>query len=357
MLLCKVCRHGEVSHGKDFCEACRSFFKRNRNRSNLTCKSGHFNCFDGPLDNKFGNTTRTGTHWRMLCPACRMKKCRKIRGLESDDEIQENKVPKTPSSVALVKMSNSMNQIAPPEDDTPLEWWVDTVVKACNELKQGFNTSHFRTFPFVFRSSEDVAYTYLDSIGQQLTIMKQFASCFPFYKKLAVGDRTSLFLSAQFKLACIEGMLYKHDFFFAGFSSFAISSAIPVSGGVLLDMYEQAQKTWQYFQTMNFNNIEAAFIVAIIFFGSGASSLSPTGQEMVKEGINQLQFCLSSYLSCIYPDEQKQSTRQQMIYHIAQNIGNESLWRTNTFRHSIMPSNPDLNRASYFYAMSSPTAK
>ena len=40
MCLCKVCKSGKIKFGTDFCEASRSFHKRNRNRTDFQCRSG-----------------------------------------------------------------------------------------------------------------------------------------------------------------------------------------------------------------------------------------------------------------------------------------------------------------------------
>ena len=197
---CKVCRNGVISQGILFCEACRSFFRRNRNRPKINCQNGLGKCLDKP--NIHRHAFSTSGH-RNLCKGCRLEKC-----LQLEHQMER----KRQSSVELVQ--------SPVVGGT--ETMFVNMMNALKSLKLHAGQMKWRQEPLCLPPTArgpDVLQLYLDSIKDQVLIMKQFAMCFPVYTNLTIQDRVALFLSSQFRIILGESLIHPENFFMGCFSS------------------------------------------------------------------------------------------------------------------------------------------
>ena len=109
--LCKVCCHTKVGHGNEFCEACRSFYIRNRKRGSLPCKNDnlHYKCLQLEGDESiepYCILYKGGVNRRLLCPGCRLEKCKKLKSLKNNN----NATRRTSTATTYNSKSSSLKE-------------------------------------------------------------------------------------------------------------------------------------------------------------------------------------------------------------------------------------------------------
>ena len=249
-LTCKVCEQGEIIRGNKLCEACLSFYKRNRNRRDLPCKNGqlYYRCDADEDSMKHQTYTRSGAVWRFLCPACRLDKCRRI--WSHDDKNGKN------NNHAKVKID------------------INTDSMFLNVLKsfETFNKSleiHLNRFTQVTNDSDFVR-DFFNSLKTNIEFINAFAVSFPFYKNLDVNDRKNVFLNTRLNAVVGQGLIGSTDYTVANFSSFNFKYVTQFFKGVAKDTMtafdEQALKSWRFIQSLHFTEVEKAFFLTFLVF-------------------------------------------------------------------------------------------
>ena len=164
--LCFVCNYTKIIHGNTFCEACRSFYIRNQKRGTLQCKSDNpsFKCLD--LDGKdesivdFCILSKNGNR-RLLCPGCRLAKCKKIMEKRSGKPAS----PNVDNSTTKLQLKHSN------ESETLLQ----IVMKASQNLTSQLDQLPCRSNEVNFTNPFDAFYEYVQTMDKQVLCIKQFA--------------------------------------------------------------------------------------------------------------------------------------------------------------------------------------
>ena len=242
---CKVCALCPIIHGKDFCEACRTFLKRHRNRTDFQCEKGDGRCFEeGTCSN---GTTKVGTIWRSLCKACRLEKCKQIR---------------EEANMALEVGNESFE-----DDVTPPEEIVNVIMKAKLRLGSGFaGLVHKNNVAGQENCGSFGSYrSFVDNIEDVLMILKSFASGFQFFTNLTPTDRAHLFQNNQLKVINGFDVLSNDDFYVAGYSREVMMRGMTAMPEYIQPVLEQCEKTWHRVQNMSMTPVESAFFLALLF--------------------------------------------------------------------------------------------
>ena len=199
--LCKVCLRGQISQGNLFCEACRSFYRRNKDKQ-LVCKTGLGQC----MLSVTGFENPALSPHRNLCKGCRLEKCLQ---LESDFLSAHNRR----TTMGLELANSSVTKV-------DVEGTFVTLANAASILQQRMNQLTWRIRPIEnCRNGYDFFQFYLDSIKEQVLCMKEFAKCFPVYSEMSVQDRVTFFLSSQFRVILGEGFIHSEKLYLNCFSS------------------------------------------------------------------------------------------------------------------------------------------
>ena len=169
MFLCKVCKSGEIKFGTDFCEACRSFHKRHRNRTDFQCRSGTNDCLkDLPLHSSNNQS------YRYLCQKCRIETCRKIKMVHLHGKG---------------KFSTIFEQVFL-DNNAEMEKTFAQIQLATAPLTEQFakiTTRQLHEWPY---NSVEEAYTVMSMCCQGKIIkLKELSRHFSFFNNLDVSDR------------------------------------------------------------------------------------------------------------------------------------------------------------------------
>ena len=254
---CTICETGLAKRNPLFCEACLSFYKRNRNRTDLLCKRGalDFRCLQNCDDyneeekdqTKFNKTTKTGLVRRFLCPACRMVKCRRVI---SNDVIERE----------LTNYDNNQ-QIS----------CFNTVVKAASNFVYEMANEPCRNSLLHFNTYFEAHHFYTKTmVLSQINVMKKFASQFDFYKNLTVADRSKIFLETTLTMVAGEGLIHPEQHLVGAFSKQNFqyfSNIFPQPSQIFFNnLNVQAKDTWNIVQSNQFTTVENAFFLTFLFF-------------------------------------------------------------------------------------------
>ena len=331
---CKVCNHGIILHGIGLCEACRSFYARNRNKV-LTCNRGTYNyiCLTDNLQritNVNAVCSRSGQVWRFLCPACRMEKCKQVKkGLDT------TLIPKKTMAKDSAMMEIHIKDSGRASDPSGLEIFIKGLVITCEKFIESLNKMPMRKQQVEFLSAKQVWDSYCRSVGEQIKIMKNFSSCFPFYSKLNVQDRVALMLATKFRLIAGEGMIHVDHFYMAGMSSATYESAKNVMPE-LATIFEQGKRTWEFFKCHPFTKVEGAFFLAFLCFAD-SEVISEEGKLYLDTIITQLFQSYHAYMTRVYPIEHIRMTRIRRMSTTIDLICKEASWRNEQTRNVIIP--------------------
>ena len=308
MFLCKVCKNGEVKFGTDFCEACRSFHKRHRYRTDFQCRSGTNDCFKNWPSNAIDQSHR------YLCQKCRIETCRQIK-IAQTNVITQSLMP-IPLDTGS-EMENSLGQIQ----------------SAASILIECFAKSETRrliTWPY---SDAREAYIAM-AMGceSKLVTMKVFSKHFPFFNNLNLSDRAVLFLTSRFKVFCGENLLQPDGAYVADFKT-----SVAHHGGryiPFLSQYaEQAEKTWNFMKNLNLDQVEKSFFLTFLHFGIIPEAMSPKGKRQMSKGLQEIKNCFEAYLK--YKEHCRQ--RKAAFYQVVERVGQESLWRSEIVKTIVIP--------------------
>ena len=275
MKFCKVCKFGKIFRGANFCEACITFYKRNRKRNDLVCKGDkNFRCPDDDVDGddhlgpetssheqnnqeSFNKLTKNGLLRRSLCPACRMEKYRKTvqqhRNSSSSTESQPN------ADLIPLTSSTTGNQ----------EEMFNLVIGAADIFKGSLQTN--RNWSSNFVNFSDAYKFYVEQfVLSAIKSIKQMVSNFSFYQNLGITERRIIFLNTRFTPLCCEGLLHGDICHVAALSSSTFYENVAICPERVkkccLEVFEQAEKSWHFFRQFNFTNEEIAFIFVLSFF-------------------------------------------------------------------------------------------
>ena len=259
---CKVCAIGIIVQGSLFCEACRSFYRRQigkRNNDPLKCKSGTFNCrLIAQTTSVFGNQN---SPYRFICRACRMKRCME---LVSDSQSGQQ---------TLSKLDIPVEQHGELEDNLAL------IIKAKNAILNNMKHSQLRKND----NSKGPEESWLDFMGdfpKLIVNMKSYGNFFPAFAKLSIKDRITFFMKTRFGLLAGEGLLDPEDYYITGINSANFNkfrqraSKNPIISPILDRMGPQAEKSWIQIQNIKLTPLEQAFFLAFLFFDGTFSLVS-----------------------------------------------------------------------------------
>ena len=298
--VCTVCESGKIGRGRLFCEACLSFYKRNKNRRDLVCKAGdkEFRCLEKlnrvakqptttnlinfQIDNeqaKYNRTTRTGLVRRFLCPACRIAKCQQM--VSNDNGNSTSSSSTSSSSSTDIDTFNKMQ-------DYPVEYsdiyqvrmslegneemdMFQTIQIAAGNFLDSINQMPSRNCSLYFHNYNEAYAFYSQTVILTLiTTMKKFASHFDFYQKLQVDDRTKLFLDRRMSMVAGEGVVRPNGHTVASFSKQNFDNLCTIFPKSTTFYFKSLDtlvgKTWNFFQSMKFTQEEIAFFLTILFF-------------------------------------------------------------------------------------------
>ena len=260
MFYCDVCLDGPVIQGFWFCEACRSFLRRNRRKSSsISCDTGFNQCLASveektrnkkstKICNNNNNSSSSKKH-RKLCKGCRLEKCLQLETKTKVIRPLENEFEKTLSKIVH---ASTMFQM----DLKQLQYRIES-----NQLP--------------FSIAEDYAgicAIYLDSLRDQISMMKQFAKAFPIFSNMNIQDRVTFFRSTQFRAIVAEGFINDNDFYigcFSGQNWLLISKWVkgPVAS-LFAPITSQTLRIWQSIKALKLDQTEKYFLLAFLFFHS-----------------------------------------------------------------------------------------
>ena len=254
---CKVCITGKITQGSLFCEACRSFYRRNQSHSfeNFKCKRGDYNCDLVSKDQK----TNQGYLYRFVCKACRLKK-----------------------TFELVNESNQSNVVErieiPMEKHGDLENSLNLLMKGKSNLSAIMENCPIRTLMANFPQSNEQGWKgFMNVFPNFIVNVKTYARIFPIFSEFSIQDRITMILKTRFAVLAVEGLLYPNDFYVLGISSDTMKSLVKrcLTGlpyrRILSSMNEQGEKSWIQLQNMKMTNVEQAFFLAFLFFNGNKS--------------------------------------------------------------------------------------
>ena len=338
--LCKVCHFGKIGHGGDFCEACRSFYIRHQRRGELPCKNndGNFKCLsiegNESIDD-FCISYKNGVNRRLLCPGCRLAKCKRIK----------MKIP----------LQNQLVPYSPPSNE-PIEgeFVLNMVVEASRNFSQNLDQLPFRSAKLQCSSSMEAWNLYVTTMEQQVVSMKRFASQFPFYRKLSMQDRINHMLTVKQRLVVGENLINPNGLFIACLSNESqetMCQYLPQFD----TMKQQAIITRQRIKSLNWNEADFALLLAFLCFdGKFIStvlhcyhhfnfnftvtdqSLSSEGARLFQDGISQLEIAYLNLLRNHCQSEENASMKMNLIKKVAIGIGEEASWRRLISRNNYM---------------------
>ena len=246
--VCKVCHFGKIGHGGHFCEACRSFYIRHQRRGELPCKNndGNFKCIsiegNESIDN-FCISYKNGVNRRLLCPGCRLAKCKSIK------------------AKAQVPISYSIRSDEANEGESLLK----IVVEASKNFSENLDKLPFRLAKLECSTSLEAWNFYVSTLQQQVVSMKQFASQFPFYRKLSMQDRVNHMLTVKQRLICGENLTNPNDLFI-GCMSMQSQEALVQYLPHFNTMKQQAIISRQRIDRLTWNEADFAFLLAFLCF-------------------------------------------------------------------------------------------
>ena len=314
MYLCKVCKNGEIKFGTDFCEACRSFHKRHRNRTDFLCRSGTNDCLKNcPLP------STNHQSYRYLCQKCRIDACRKIKMAYLNGNGKGCSILQI-SCDAGVEMEKSIAHI-------------QSAASILTESFAKIETKQLTEWPYDngFQSYMALA----NKCGRKMVKLKEFSRQFPFFNNLDVSDRAVLFLTSRFKVFCGENLFQPDGAYVVDFKT-----SVAHDGGKfvphLAQYAEQAEKTWNFMKNLNLDLVEKSFFLAFLHFGVLPLAMSSKGRRQLSKGLKQMRICFEAYAKSKYS---KELWRQRTIifYRAVDRVGEESLWRTNVARILMIP--------------------
>ena len=251
--LCKVCHFTKIGHGGDFCEACRSFYIRHQRRGELPCKSndGNFKCLsiegNESIDN-FCISYKNGVNRRLLCPGCRLAKCKSIK--------MKSQMPKK----QLVNYSTMVKE-KPNEDEILLK----LVLEASKNFSENLDKLPFRWATLQCSSAVEAWNLYVSTLQQQVVNMKRFAKRFPFYRKLSMHDRVNHLLTVKQRVICGENLTNPNGLFIGCMSiesQETMSRYLPEFDIIR----RQALITRQRIKSLNWTEVDFAFLLAFLCF-------------------------------------------------------------------------------------------
>ena len=88
---------------------------------------------------------------------------------------------------------------------------------------------------------------------------------------------------------------------------------------------------------LNLDQVEKSFFLAFLQFGEIPMAMTSRGRAQIAKGIRQMKNCFLAYLKSKYSFEHWRQ-RQAIFYHLIDQIGEESLWRTQIIKVLVIPS-------------------
>ena len=258
MLICKVCQQGRVIQGYWLCEACRSFLRRNRSNHKMACVTGLRQCLkwtincvaNGKVAKTFQNSKQ-----RNMCKGCRLEKCLQLQA--------KNCLKK--QNIRLIRTNT-----------TEFEHIFHKIVNASTQFQR--NLQQFRVGNGVvshnsqFHNGCVVLKKYLDSLRDQISMMKKFAKGFPIFSNMNLHDRVAFFCSTQFRAIVGEGLINDDNFHFGCFSGQNWPTLRPLFPSPLAELFEsinsQSHRIWQSIRSFNWSIEEKYFFLVFLFFYS-----------------------------------------------------------------------------------------
>ena len=279
--LCKVCHFAAIHHGTDFCEACRSFYIRNQKYSNLPCKNdAHFKCLklEGNESVKdYCILYKGGLNRRLLCPGCRLAKCKQIKTATNLSGNCSKRVQNRPATMEIEK---SITPVDFSEYDTIL----GSVMKAGKELTRHLDKLPFRRSGFSCLNSQEAWCIFLSSLQEQIRGMTLYAENFDFYSNLSVQDRICLIHSSKQRIIVGENLLNPKDLYIGSMPSHLQKQISPYLAS-LETMREQAVKTKYYINGIGWTIEEFSFLLAFLYFdGMFETSVERNPENREEEG-------------------------------------------------------------------------
>ena len=310
MHLCKVCKTGKIKFGADFCEACRSFYKRHRNRTDFQCRSGSNDCL-----NDFPNPNSNYGVQRQLCQKCRIEICRQIK---------------------MVQPKIRATQQVPFDSGFEIEKSLTQIQSAASILTDYFSATETRQLiEWPYRTGHEAYMALSTTCERKLLKLKEFSRQFPFFKNLDVSDRAVLFLTSRFKVFCGENLLQPDGAYVVDFKT-----SVAHEGGkfvpFLSEYAEQAERTWIFMKNLNLDQVEKSFFLFFLHFGITPPAMSSKGKRQMWKGLKEIKKSFQAFLNFKY-SLQHWKLRQAIFHHAVDRIGKESLWRTNILKTNLIP--------------------
>ena len=249
---CQVCNEGVVEHSRDFCEACRSFYSRNRHREKLPCKQGMFNfkCIGTLSSTRRSVYSRSGGVWRFLCPGCRLKKCRQLKGLEPTNNSNSN------DSIANVSIVDDNKAT------TSLEATVAAIVQGSNRF---FNAkSEINDGDCNAETSAEAFQYYHNVAAKFFVILHEFAECLPFYQQTEPALRSKILFDSRVLLLSFESIAKQGEFSVGMFSRRNYQTMMHHFPG-MNQMAQDCCDAWNSIQQFNLDQFDKAFVMVHLF--------------------------------------------------------------------------------------------
>ena len=240
----QVCQYGKVKQGVHFCEGCRSFFNRNRNRHDLVCKSGTNNCLVELEDDRH----KMGSKHKYICPACRLARCLETRRFQrqklaniGDDELRH------------------------------CEQLVGLVMKGKHEIVENMNSYKIRNNDIEWTSPIQIYNDFMDSFCHQFATLKKYGNIFPAFPKLNLQDKIAFFMATRFRIIAGENVIRDDGFSISTFSNKNHSRAFNLVRDesmrkVMDNITKQSFHSWTLLKGLQFSDVEKAFLLAFLFF-------------------------------------------------------------------------------------------
>ena len=246
------------------------------------------------------------------------------------------------------------------DDITTIEEQMNSIVLASDELTKGTSNLSIRKNDFFLKKPLELYLAYMESIKQQIQLMKGYATSYKGFERLNPQDRAKVFMETRFNLICGEGFIHQNDFYVACFNSDHLLKGVEHQYPWILEsntLVERSRHLWKFIQSLNFTKYEASFYLAFLFFSVFdnpivLSTLSAEGAKYISEVIEDIKRCYLSYIAKHYPTNTSLFEQRMKLMQLAVRLTmEESETRVKTGKRLILPTFNSDDMGTLYYSV------
>ena len=225
-----------------------------------------------------------------------------------------------------------------------IEEQLKTIVIASEELIEGASNLTLRRNYVRFNNAQGYYQAYMESIKQQIQLMKGYATSYKGFERLNPQDRAKVFMETRFNLICGEGFIYRDVCYIACSSSDNFLKALDYYPWLQssVQLVERSRQLWRFIQNLNFTKYETSFYLAFLFFSvferpNVLSSLTAEVITYLSEAISDLKKSYQSYMAKQYPNNGLYEQRSELMKLAVRLTTEESEYRVKTGKKMVVP--------------------